>query len=113
MMEQLSFFGLGKLGLPLAALFARSGLVTIGIDIDSALLLDSGVFASDAPRSPRALGLLEDPRLRRLGFLTLSISAAKANSKSTKQDARPVPPPAASTEDRSQRVTEDEEDSSD
>ncbi len=36
MIERLSFFGLGKLGLPLAALFARSGLPTIAIDIDAA-----------------------------------------------------------------------------
>ena len=38
MIERLSFFGLGKLGLPLAALFARSGLPTIAIDIDAALV---------------------------------------------------------------------------
>ncbi|MBK5199737.1 MAG: hypothetical protein JJE37_15895 [Methyloceanibacter sp.] len=93
--------------------FAKCSLVVLAYQTEKHAVLDSGVFAIDAPRSPRALGLLEDPRLRRLGFLTLSISAAKANSKSTKQDARPVPPPAASTEDRSQRVTEDEEDSSD
>jgi len=34
----ISFFGLGKLGLPLAALFARSGLRTLAIDIDLALV---------------------------------------------------------------------------
>jgi len=38
MIERLAFFGLGKLGLPLAALFARSGLPTIAIDIDAALI---------------------------------------------------------------------------
>ena len=36
--ERLSFFGLGRLGLPLAALFARSGLPTVGIDVDAALV---------------------------------------------------------------------------
>jgi UDPglucose 6-dehydrogenase len=35
---QLSFFGLGKLGLPLALLFARNGLRTIAVDIDTALV---------------------------------------------------------------------------
>lgn len=38
MVARLSFFGLGKLGLPLAALFARSGLSTVAIDIDTALI---------------------------------------------------------------------------
>ncbi len=38
MIERLSFFGLGKLGLPLAALFARSGLRTFAIDIDTTLV---------------------------------------------------------------------------
>jgi UDPglucose 6-dehydrogenase len=38
MVERLSFFGLGKLGLPLAALFARGGLPTFAIDIDAALV---------------------------------------------------------------------------
>ena len=36
--ERLSFFGLGKLGLPLAGIFARSGLRTIAIDIDAPLV---------------------------------------------------------------------------
>jgi UDPglucose 6-dehydrogenase len=35
MVQRLSFFGLGKLGLPLAALFAGSGLRTVAVDIDS------------------------------------------------------------------------------
>lgn len=38
MITRLSIFGLGKLGLPLAALFARSGLRTIAIDTDAALV---------------------------------------------------------------------------
>ena len=38
MIENLSFFGLGKLGLPLAALFAANGIKTIGIDTDAALI---------------------------------------------------------------------------
>jgi UDPglucose 6-dehydrogenase len=38
MIENLSFFGLGKLGLPLAALFAANGIKTIGIDTDAALV---------------------------------------------------------------------------
>jgi len=38
MVTRLSIFGLGKLGLPLAALFARSGLWTVGIDTDTALV---------------------------------------------------------------------------
>ena len=38
MIKALSCFGLGKLGLPLAALFARSGLSTLGIDKDRALV---------------------------------------------------------------------------
>jgi len=43
----LSVFGLGKLGLPLAALFARSGLQTVGIDIDAVRVeqLRRGTFA--------------------------------------------------------------------
>ena len=36
--HQLSVFGLGKLGLPLAALFAQNGLRTVGIDVDIALV---------------------------------------------------------------------------
>ena len=36
--ERISFFGLGKLGLPLAALFARSGLRVVGIDINAGLI---------------------------------------------------------------------------
>ena len=36
--ERISFFGLGKLGLPLAALFARSGLRAVGIDINAELV---------------------------------------------------------------------------
>jgi len=36
--QQLSVFGLGKLGLPLAALFAQNGLRTVGIDVDIALV---------------------------------------------------------------------------
>ena len=36
--ERISFFGLGKLGLPLAALFARSGLRVVGIDINAGLV---------------------------------------------------------------------------
>jgi len=38
MMTRLSFFGLGKLGLPLAALFARGGLRTFAIDVNAALV---------------------------------------------------------------------------
>src|SRR6187549_3982965 len=38
MIENLSFFGLGKLGLPLAALFAANGIKTVGIDTDAALV---------------------------------------------------------------------------
>ena len=38
MTNGLSFFGLGKLGLPLAALFARSGTKTVAIDIDRGLV---------------------------------------------------------------------------
>ncbi len=38
MINQLSFFGLGKLGLPLAALFARAGVPTLGIDADARLI---------------------------------------------------------------------------
>jgi UDPglucose 6-dehydrogenase len=38
MIKSLSFFGLGKLGLPLATLFAANGIRTIGIDIDKALV---------------------------------------------------------------------------
>ena len=38
MTDSISFFGLGKLGLPLAALFARSGLSTLGLDTDAALI---------------------------------------------------------------------------
>ena len=38
MAGSLSIFGLGKLGLPLAALFAEGGLRTLGIDINSALV---------------------------------------------------------------------------
>jgi len=38
MIDSISCFGLGKLGLPLAALFARSGLRTLGIDIDETLV---------------------------------------------------------------------------
>jgi len=34
MVQRLSVFGLGKLGLPLAGLFARSGLRTVAIDVD-------------------------------------------------------------------------------
>ncbi len=34
MSTRLSLFGLGKLGLPLAALFARSGLPTVAVDVD-------------------------------------------------------------------------------
>lgn len=36
--ERISVFGLGNLGLPLAALFARSGLTTVGIDTNADLL---------------------------------------------------------------------------
>jgi len=38
MSERLAVLGLGRLGLPLAALFARSGLPTVGIDPDAALV---------------------------------------------------------------------------
>lgn len=38
MIDCISFFGLGKLGLPLAALFARSELRTLAIDIDRELV---------------------------------------------------------------------------
>ena len=38
MIEKLSFFGLGKLGLPLAALFAANGDQDNEIDIDAALV---------------------------------------------------------------------------
>ena len=42
---RLAFFGLGRLGLTLAALFARSGMKTVGIDANPALIeqLQSGV----------------------------------------------------------------------
>jgi len=36
--KKLSFFGLGKLGLPLAGLFARSGLPTVAIDVRQDLI---------------------------------------------------------------------------
>lgn len=35
---KLAFFGLGRLGLPLAALFARSGLRTVAVDVDAVLI---------------------------------------------------------------------------
>src|SRR4051812_24262706 len=38
MIDCISFFGLGKLGLPLAALFARSGVRTFAVDVDQALI---------------------------------------------------------------------------
>ncbi len=43
--DGLAFFGLGRLGLTLAALFARSGMKTVGIDANPALIeqLQSGV----------------------------------------------------------------------
>jgi UDPglucose 6-dehydrogenase len=47
MVQKLSFFGLGKLGLPLAALFARSGLQTWAIDIDGDLV--SRLLAGQTP----------------------------------------------------------------
>jgi UDP-N-acetyl-D-mannosaminuronate dehydrogenase len=43
----LSFFGLGKLGLPLAALFARSGLRTVAIDTNARLI--DRLTAGEAP----------------------------------------------------------------
>ena len=51
MVNHLSFFGLGKLGLPLAALFARSGLRTSGIDLDVDLVhrLQAGELAHCEP----------------------------------------------------------------
>ena len=61
--QQLSVFGLGKLGLPLAALFAQSGLRTVGIDVDIALveklrtgkipLLEPGLEALMAAAAPK------------------------------------------------------------
>ncbi len=47
----LSFFGLGKLGLPLAALFAGSGLRTVAIDKDRSLIarLEGGVTPHAEP----------------------------------------------------------------
>jgi UDPglucose 6-dehydrogenase len=55
--KQLSFFGLGKLGLPLAALFARSGMPTLAIDTDSRLIerLRAGRAPSDEPGLPDLL----------------------------------------------------------
>ena len=52
MIERLSFFGLGKLGLPLAGLFASSGLPTIAIDRDGALvgMLNAGSYPDSEPR---------------------------------------------------------------
>lgn len=51
MINQLSFFGLGKLGLPLAALFARAGVPTVGIDSDAHLIdrLKAGRVPHDEP----------------------------------------------------------------
>ena len=61
--QQLSVFGLGKLGLPLAALFAQNGLRTVGIDVDIALveklrtgtipLLEPGLEALLAAAAPK------------------------------------------------------------
>lgn len=61
--HQLSVFGLGKLGLPLAALFAQNGLRTVGIDVDIALveklrtgtipLLEPGLEALLAAAAPK------------------------------------------------------------
>jgi len=50
-LSSLSFFGLGKLGLPMAALFASSGLSTLAIDIKETLVdrLRSGIFPDAEP----------------------------------------------------------------
>ena len=58
MTENLSFFGLGKLGLPLAALFAASGIRTIGIDTDAALIsaLESRAIRFTEPGLDALLG---------------------------------------------------------
>lgn len=59
MRHQLSVFGLGKLGLPLTALFARSGVKTVGIDINSTLI--ARLKAGDTPYvEPGLAGLLEE-----------------------------------------------------
>ena len=57
MVDRLSFFGLGKLGLPLAALFARSGLRTFGIDRDPNVVqrIESGDVPLDEPGLARIL----------------------------------------------------------
>jgi len=57
--HQLSFFGLGKLGLPLAALFARNGVPTIGIDTNAALI--ARLKAAETPYvEPGLAELLEE-----------------------------------------------------
>lgn len=71
MIERLSFLGLGRLGLPLALLFARRGLQTIGIDSDAALVerLRTGVVDSVEPgldaliaQAAGAITYTSDPR---------------------------------------------------
>ena len=51
--------GLGRIGLPTALMFARSGLMTVGVDIDAGLVtrLSSGNFLS---RTSRALRISSD-----------------------------------------------------
>jgi UDPglucose 6-dehydrogenase len=78
MMEQLSFFGLGKLGLPLAALFARSGLVTIGIDIDSALV--ARLQAGETPYVEPGLAELLEEAAPAITYTTDAHSAAATHA---------------------------------
>jgi UDPglucose 6-dehydrogenase len=57
--QRLSFFGLGKLGLPLAGLFAQSGLPTIAIDRNAELIRDlsAGRWPEGEPLLPETLAM--------------------------------------------------------
>jgi UDPglucose 6-dehydrogenase len=78
MVDRLSFFGLGKLGLPLAALFAESGLTTLGIDIDAALVkrLKSG----EVPYVERGLSELLNKAAPAITYTTNAHAAAETDA---------------------------------
>jgi UDPglucose 6-dehydrogenase len=76
--ERLAFFGLGRLGLTLAALFARSGITTVGIDANPALIqqLQSGA----EPLVEPGLGALLAEAARTLTYASDPAAAADADA---------------------------------
>jgi UDPglucose 6-dehydrogenase len=76
--HQLSFFGLGKLGLPLAALFGRSGMKTVGIDVNSKLI--ARLKAGETPYVEAGLADLLKEAAPALTYTTDAIAAAATDA---------------------------------